>query len=175
MKIHTLACGPGTVVGFGDCGDRLYSGVTKERLDAILARLVQEGAEITGSNPYRVVTNHYGVVLNGTWDGSGELLRIEVVESLAPCPDVWNGIDERILQFGVEVSTRTESPPTPSPRDIWSDPPSDVPTRQPPPSSAPNRDASRFDERFKYAAIGVAATAGVFACVGIARALWRGR
>jgi len=132
----------------GACGEKMYTGVTAAKLDAILARLLAEGAVIAGNNPFVVDTKHHGVKLAGTWYRAKETLRIEVTHSnrYASCPDVWEGLDERILSFGVQIAD-AESPPIAPDEET---PPVTVPDVTPTPNS------SQGDERV-YVAVGVAA------------------
>jgi hypothetical protein len=100
---------PGVSVGGGDCGARLYHSVTVEIVNAILKKLVEQGSDITGNNPWKVVTHNHGVELRGTWYREAKKLLVEVTGSdiIVPCDSVWSTLDPMLTSLG---ATSTPSP-----------------------------------------------------------------
>lgn len=94
---------PRTSVGSGDCGARVFSGVSQATLDRIFQRLHDKGAEISGSNPWNVDTHDHGVILHGSWDGSGTLtLAVTDSDFLAPCGAVWDALESMLADVGAK-------------------------------------------------------------------------
>lgn len=94
---------PGVHVGSGDCGARVFAGVNQATLDRIFQRLHDKGAEISGSNPWNVDTHDHGVILHGSWDGSGQLtLAVTDSDLLAPCGAVWDALESMLSDVGAK-------------------------------------------------------------------------
>jgi hypothetical protein len=92
-----------TNVGSGDCGARVFAGVNQAALDRIFQRLHDKGAEISGSNPWNVDTHDHGVILHGSWDGSGTLtLAVTDSDLLAPCGAVWDALESMLADVGAK-------------------------------------------------------------------------
>lgn len=97
-----LLIASGVAVGSGDCGVRVFTGVDQPALDRIFQRLHDKGAEISGSNPWNVITHDHGVELHGTWDGGSNTLTLAVTDSalLAPCGAVWSALEDMLNEVG---------------------------------------------------------------------------
>lgn len=82
----------------GKCGVHHYANITQEKIHAILEALKNDGAVISGSNPWTVDTHKHGVKLQGTWDDSGATLTVIVTNKnfVVPCSKIWETIDPLI-------------------------------------------------------------------------------
>lgn len=92
-----------TVVGAADCGTRVYTGVTVPVINAILKHLHDEGADITGNNPWDVVTHSHGVELRGTWNRAVQTLTLEITGKdgwPVTCTRIWAALDEDLAEVG---------------------------------------------------------------------------
>ncbi len=100
------------MVGGGSCGARLYAGVDRHVVIAIIRNLLREGAVITGNNPWKVVTNNHGVELLGTWNEVLQALSLEITDSdfLVPCGAIWNEIEPMLLGVGARVTGASSTP-----------------------------------------------------------------
>lgn len=89
-------------IGADGCGSRKFGGVTPEALDRIFKRLHDKGAEVTGSNPWSVVTHNHGVELRGQWDDHAQALTLEVTDSdfIAPCGAIWDSLEGMLAEVG---------------------------------------------------------------------------
>ena len=98
---HALM-GADTTVVAGGCGARSYNGVARPVLAAIMQQLTANGAEISGHNPWVVITHQHGVELKGSWDEPSAMLTLEVTDSdfAAPCSAIWSKIDDDIRSVG---------------------------------------------------------------------------
>lgn len=78
-----------------NCGEHHYGNITKLKIDQILEQLKQNGATITGSNPWDVDVHKYGVKLRGTWSEANLGLTIGVTAKdwYVPCNKIWETID----------------------------------------------------------------------------------
>lgn len=97
----------GEVVGSGNCGSRTFAGVTHDALQHIFDRLHAKGAEISGNNPWFVVTHDHGVELSGAWDENAGSLVLTVTDSdpLAFCSMVWDALESMLAEVGAhEIS-----------------------------------------------------------------------
>jgi hypothetical protein len=83
------------------CGTHEYRNISKMRVDAILSEAVSQGAVISGSNPWEIVSPLHGIVLRGQWDETTMILAISVVDTswYVPCEMVWSTIDTMLCGF----------------------------------------------------------------------------
>ena len=84
------------------CGDpHIYNNINQEKITRIIATLTSNGANISGSNPWAVNTNNYGVKLLGTWDQPSSTLSVEVTDKnfLVPCNKIWENLDPMIQRI----------------------------------------------------------------------------
>lgn len=97
-----VSSGGHALVGSGDCGARTFTGVSPAVLDRIFGRLHDKGAEISGNNPWSVVTHDHGVELRGTWDQASNSLILTVTDSdfLAPCGSIWDALESMLAEVG---------------------------------------------------------------------------
>ena len=78
-----------------DCGDQVYQGITQAKITEMLQDLASIGATVSGTSPSWTITlNHYGVVLQGTWDESNSTLTVTILakDSYVTCGEVWDKI-----------------------------------------------------------------------------------
>jgi hypothetical protein len=95
-------------VGGPDCEIHTYNGITAPLINAILRRLVMEGADITGNNPWNVVTHRHGVELRGTWNRAAQTLTLEITDKdgwPVTCERVWDALDSDLQEVGVQVTS----------------------------------------------------------------------
>lgn len=113
---HQSLHAQGTVVG-GGCGAKMYYAVTVDRMNKILQQLVDEGATITGNNPWSVDTHNHGVELKGTWYKAAQQLYVEVTDTgtLVPCDLVWTKLDSLLSGLGVSSMPAQSAPQAPAP------------------------------------------------------------
>jgi hypothetical protein len=80
----------------GECGTHYYDNISKQQVDAILKNLQNDGATITGDNPWDVETNQHGVKLRGIWTEASLQLSVTVTDKrfYVPCYKIWARIDE---------------------------------------------------------------------------------
>ena len=79
----------------GKCGLQRYANISEAKINKILDALRDNGSTVTGSNPWTVNTNKFGVRLQGTWDSSSQTLSIIVTgkDFFVPCSQIWDTID----------------------------------------------------------------------------------
>ncbi|MBF0564420.1 MAG: hypothetical protein HQK89_04175 [Nitrospirae bacterium] len=73
-----------------------YGNITKEKVDAIINGLKNNGCEVSGTNPWNVDTKHSGVKLRGEWNDKTLTLAITITDKAFYVFDdslVWNVID----------------------------------------------------------------------------------
>lgn len=82
----------------GKCGVHHYANISQAKIDKILDALKDNGADISGNNPWNVDTNKFGIKLQGTWDSSSQSLSIIVTgkDFFVPCSKIWDTIDPLI-------------------------------------------------------------------------------
>ena len=82
----------------GKCGVHHYKNIDQAKIDAILKALKDNGATVTGNNPWNVDTHNHGVKLQGTWDQQASTLSIIVTakDFYVPCSRIWDNIDPLI-------------------------------------------------------------------------------
>ena len=94
----------------GKCGAHHYANIDQSKIDKMLAALREEGATITGNNPWDVDTHNHGIKLQGTWNQGTSTLTIIVTAKgfLVPCYKIWDNIDPLInnLDALVEEESR---------------------------------------------------------------------
>jgi hypothetical protein len=80
------------------CGEHHYGNITKTKIDQILEQLKNNGASISGNNPWGVDIHKYGIKLQGAWNESNLTLSITVIEKdfYVPCSKIWDTIDPLI-------------------------------------------------------------------------------
>ncbi|MEO5361978.1 MAG: hypothetical protein H7843_16310 [Nitrospirota bacterium] len=78
------------------CGTHSYGNITKNKMDAILKALTDNGASISGNNPWDVDTNNNKVKLRGEWNEAASTLNITVNDSnwYVPCSKIWETVDD---------------------------------------------------------------------------------
>lgn len=98
-----------TKVSGGNCGARTFGNVTAQAIERIFTRLREKGADVVGSNPWRVFTHDHGVELSGAWDAQSNTLKLEVTDSdfIAPCSAVWSALDDMLAEVGAVVASTT--------------------------------------------------------------------
>jgi hypothetical protein len=86
--------------GAGQCGVRLYSGVTSQKKDTLLAKLHGEGMTVTGDNPWDIDTHTAEVKLRAAWDSKMLVLKLIVASSAiyAPCSVIWDWIEPKLRE-----------------------------------------------------------------------------
>jgi hypothetical protein len=84
----------------GKCGVQTYPNITQQKMNFILNALSNDGATVTGSNPWFVDTHKFGVRLEGNWNEDTHILTIIVTDKnfLIPCTQIWNSIDPLLQQ-----------------------------------------------------------------------------
>lgn len=77
------------------CGTRYYGNITKQKVDAIISELKDNGAMITGDNPWYVDTNQSGVKLRAEWTETTLTLAVTVTDShwYVPSTKIWKKLD----------------------------------------------------------------------------------
>lgn len=82
----------------GECGVHTYANITQGKINEMLTELNNQGATVSGSNPWTINTNKYSIVLQGTWDESTSTLSVIVTGKswLVPCSKIWGFIDPLI-------------------------------------------------------------------------------
>lgn len=100
------------LVGGGSCGAHTYTHVDRRVLAAILKRLEEKGCEISGNNPWHVVTHDHGVECDATWHESATSLVVEVTDSdfTAPCAMIWDTLDGYLQDVGAHAAIAHETP-----------------------------------------------------------------
>ena len=90
-------------IGTGDCSVHTYDNVTPQDVDKLIARLREQGMEVTGDNPWKIDTNERGVIvevkLEAAWDPATETLKLIVTAGSgagAVCDQIWAKIDPAI-------------------------------------------------------------------------------
>lgn len=90
-------------IGTGDCSVHTYDNVTPQDVDKLLARLREQGMEVTGNNPWQIDTNERGLLvevkLEAAWDPATETLKLIVTAGSgagAVCDQIWAKIDPAI-------------------------------------------------------------------------------
>ncbi|MEM6831373.1 MAG: hypothetical protein AAF551_12735 [Bacteroidota bacterium] len=80
------------------CGTHQYDAINRVKIDQILKALEENGATITGDNPWEVDVHTGGVKLRGTWDERASTLSVIVTAKnvFAPCSKIWSTIDPLI-------------------------------------------------------------------------------
>ena len=63
----------------GKCGVQTYPNITQQKMNFILNALSNDGATVTGSNPWFVDTHKFGVRLEGNWNEDTHILTIIAV------------------------------------------------------------------------------------------------
>ena len=89
----------------GKCGKRTYSGIQRTHIDDMIIRLWSNGAYVSDSNPWTVVTHKFGIVLQGNWDAQQELLDVIILKKdfVVSCEKLWENLDRLIA--GVKTGT----------------------------------------------------------------------
>jgi hypothetical protein len=95
----------------GVCGTQHYDAITRDKMDLILKALRDNGATISGDNPWHVDTRRSGVKLRGVFTESAARLSITVVDSswYAPCSSVWNAISDMMRDVQRLPDTQLEA------------------------------------------------------------------
>jgi hypothetical protein len=77
---------------------RHYGNISRQKVDAILRILKDNGATVSGQNPWEVNTHQAGVRLQGRLNEAGSSLEVRVVDSdwYVSYSMVWQKIDELI-------------------------------------------------------------------------------
>ena len=80
------------------CGAHIYDGIDQTKMDGIIAALSDNGAVVSGNNPWDVDTKKSGVKLNGSWDKAASRLSVTVTDKdwYVPCGTIWSTIDDLI-------------------------------------------------------------------------------
>ena len=88
------------------CGTHYYGNITEEKIEKILNALKENGATVTGDNPWDVDTHKYGVKLRGTWDRNSSTLSVIVTHKnfYVPCSKIWDTIDSLINHISALAS-----------------------------------------------------------------------
>ena len=111
-------------IGTGDCSVHTYDNVTPQDVDKLLARLREQGMEVTGDNPWKIDTNERGVIvevkLEAAWEPATETLKLIVTGGSgagAVCDQIWAKIDPAInMQIsGFLCGQAPAAPPPPTP------------------------------------------------------------
>ena len=78
------------------CGSRTYPNIDQGKIDRMLLALRDNGATISGNNPWRVNVNQHGIVLGASWNEGSRELRVTVEEKnwYVPCGRIWKTIDD---------------------------------------------------------------------------------
>lgn len=85
----------------GQCGARTYDGFNQAKIDAVIAKLRESGATVSGANQWNVETGKHGVNLQGTWDGTAKLTVIVTDKNFyVPCSKVWDTLDGILTHIG---------------------------------------------------------------------------
>lgn len=82
------------------CDQRTYDGITKFRIGVVLQRLGEQGATVTGDNPWDADTHRSGVKLHGSWDEASSVMTVAVADKdfYVPCGKVWDAIEPLIRE-----------------------------------------------------------------------------
>ena len=75
-----------------------YENITRQKVDVMLRALQDNGAAISGDNPWEVDTHQSGVKLRGRLNEGASNLEVTVVDRdwYVPCSMVWRKIDELV-------------------------------------------------------------------------------
>ena len=78
-----------------DFGTHNYDGISRASVQEILKELADHGAAISGDNPWIVVTQEHGIILQGEWNQADGVLSLKVLDAdwYVPCKTVWQRID----------------------------------------------------------------------------------
>jgi hypothetical protein len=76
-------------------GTHSYDRISKAKMDAIITALTDNGAFVSGSNPWSIDTRKHGVRLHGEWNEETATLKISVTEAdwYVPSRTLWENID----------------------------------------------------------------------------------
>jgi hypothetical protein len=90
-------------LGAGQCEARVYTRVTAQITEALLARLHAAGMTVTGNNPWNVDAHESSVKLRAAWNPAQQTLKVIVTTGAGGllkgeppslvCPEVWKRID----------------------------------------------------------------------------------
>jgi len=74
---------------------RTFEQIDRARVDAILKGLTDNGAIVTGTNPWDVDTRKHGVCLRGEWDEETSKLAITITAAdwYVPHQSIWENIE----------------------------------------------------------------------------------
>lgn len=103
------------------CGTHNYDNISRQEVDAILEALQDDGATITGDNPWDVETVKHRIKLRGVWKEESLTLAVTVTDhnSFIPCFMIWANIDalmqhiQRVSATETISETITETTPAP--------------------------------------------------------------
>lgn len=123
--------GDGTIVA-GGCGARLFYGVDKAKMSTILKRLVADGTQVTGNNPWSMqISRSKGPItvdigMTGRWNPDAQTLLLEITDSpsipfVDVCSEAWSRVDQHMRGVGASSTPlpppmTTRSPGTPAGR-----------------------------------------------------------
>lgn len=78
------------------CGTRSYPNITQAKVEAMIKALRDNGATVTGNNPYDVDTHRHGVKLRASRNATNNVLTVEVTAKawFVPCGRIWSEIEK---------------------------------------------------------------------------------
>ena len=90
----------------GECEKHTCKEINKTLMDAIIRRLRNNGAYVSDTAPWTVVTHRSGVVLQGSWDARKETLEIIILKKNfdISCEKIWETITSLIN--GIRTGTK---------------------------------------------------------------------
>lgn len=73
-----------------------YKNIDQLKVNEIIEALKNNGATISGNNPWNVDLHSHGVKLQGSWNSAGNTMTIAVTDKswYVPCSAIWSKIDE---------------------------------------------------------------------------------
>lgn len=82
------------------CEKRVYPYIDIETKNKILNKLGENGASISGNNPWKVKTNQYGIVLQGRWSEQKEELEVVILKrGIVRCKKILKRLDKLIGKY----------------------------------------------------------------------------
>ena len=87
-----------------DCGVQTYPNINTAEIKEMLSQLTENGAVVTGTNPWTITTNYHDIVLQAAWDESTSELSLSVLGKsiIVTCDEIWDYIKKIISGLSSE-------------------------------------------------------------------------
>jgi hypothetical protein len=81
-------------LGTGQCDEKVYQNVTRQKRDALIAKLQASGSTVTGTNPYDIATTG-ALKLRAVWNPTDHTMHMIVAAggTATTCAAIWAKID----------------------------------------------------------------------------------